>query len=30
MAGGRGGIGVYVRPGFVHVDNRRYSATWSG
>jgi Peptidase M15 len=26
---GHGGIGRYDRSGFVHVDNRGYSATWS-
>lgn len=25
-----GGIGVYTRSGFVHVDNRHYVADWSG
>ena len=28
--GGRGGVGTYPKAGFVHVDNRLYSATWSG
>jgi Peptidase M15 len=28
--GGKGGIGVYPRQGFVHVDNRGYKADWSG
>ena len=28
--GGKGGIGTYVRSGFVHVDNRGYKADWSG
>jgi Peptidase M15 len=27
--GGKGGIGVYPRSGFVHVDNRNYKADWS-
>ena len=28
--GGKGGIGVYPRQGFIHVDNRGYKADWSG
>jgi hypothetical protein len=28
--GGKGGIGTYVRSNFVHLDNRNYSANWSG
>lgn len=28
--GGKGGIGVYPRAGFVHIDNREYRADWSG
>lgn len=28
--GGKGGIGVYPRQGFVHIDNRNYKADWSG
>jgi hypothetical protein len=27
-AGGDGGIGTYVRQGFVHLDNRPYGADW--
>lgn len=27
---GFGGVGTYLRSGFVHVDNRRYTARWSG
>lgn len=27
---GKGGIGVYMRSGFVHVDNRPYRADWRG
>jgi len=27
---GRGGVGRYDRAGFVHVDNRPYTADWSG
>ena len=29
-AGGKGGIGTYVRSGFVHCDNRGWAATWTG
>lgn len=29
-AGGDGGVGIYPRQGFVHVDNRNYRADWSG
>ena len=25
-----GGIGIYIRSGFVHVDNRNYTADWTG
>ena len=25
-----GGIGTYVRQGFVHIDNRNYKADWTG
>lgn len=25
-----GGVGIYTRMGFVHVDNRNYNADWSG
>ncbi len=25
-----GGVGTYIRSGFVHVDNRTYTADWSG
>ena len=28
--GGNGGIGVYPRSNFIHVDNRMYKADWSG
>lgn len=28
--GGKGGVGVYVRQGFVHIDNRNWKADWSG
>lgn len=28
--GGKGGVGVYPRSGFVHIDNRNYKADWSG
>jgi peptidase M15-like protein len=28
--GNRGGIGLYVKSGFVHVDNRTYKADWTG
>lgn len=28
--GGRGGVGRYDRSGFVHVDNRPWTADWSG
>jgi hypothetical protein len=28
--GGKGGVGIYPRSGFVHVDNRNYKADWSG
>ena len=28
--GNKGGIGIYVRQGFVHVDNRPYMADWTG
>lgn len=27
--GGKGGIGVYPRSGFIHIDNRNYKADWS-
>jgi uncharacterized protein YcbK (DUF882 family) len=27
--GGKGGIGVYPRSGFVHIDNRAYKADWA-
>lgn len=27
---GKGGIGLYVRSGFVHIDNRNYKADWTG
>lgn len=27
---GKGGVGVYPRAGFVHVDNRSWKADWSG
>jgi hypothetical protein len=27
---GKGGVGLYVRSGFVHVDNRNYTADWTG
>jgi hypothetical protein len=27
--GGKGGIGVYPRSGFVHIDNRNYKSDWS-
>jgi hypothetical protein len=27
---GYGGVGDYPRSGFVHIDNRRYEADWSG
>lgn len=27
---GKGGIGTYVRSGFVHIDNRTYKADWTG
>jgi uncharacterized protein YcbK (DUF882 family) len=27
--GGKGGIGLYVRSGFIHIDNRNYRADWS-
>ena len=30
LGGGNGGIGVYPRAGFLHVDNRGYKADWSG
>jgi hypothetical protein len=30
QTGGTGGIGVYPRSGFVHVDSRPYAADWSG
>jgi uncharacterized protein YcbK (DUF882 family) len=29
-AGGKGGVGLYPRSGFIHVDNRGYKADWSG
>ena len=28
--GGKGGIGVYPRSGFVHIDNRGWKADWTG
>lgn len=28
--GDKGGVGLYVRSGFVHVDNRSYKADWTG
>jgi Peptidase M15 len=28
--GGNGGIGIYPRANFVHVDNRNYKADWTG
>lgn len=28
--GGKGGVGLYPRSGFVHVDNRNWKADWSG
>ena len=28
--GGKGGVGLYTRSGFVHVDNRNYQADWQG
>jgi uncharacterized protein YcbK (DUF882 family) len=28
--GGVGGVGLYPRQGFVHIDNRNYKADWSG
>lgn len=28
--GGKGGIGTYLRSGFVHIDNRNWKADWSG
>jgi hypothetical protein len=28
--GGNGGVGIYPRSGFVHVDNRGYKADWAG
>lgn len=28
--GGKGGIGLYIRQGFVHIDNRAYKADWTG
>ena len=28
--GGEGGVGIYPRSGFIHVDNRGYKADWSG
>lgn len=28
--GGRGGIGVYTRSGFIHIDSRNYRADWHG
>lgn len=28
--GGDGGVGLYPRQGFIHVDNRGYKADWSG
>lgn len=28
--GGKGGIGLYVRSGFVHIDNRGWKADWTG
>jgi hypothetical protein len=27
---GKGGVGVYPRSSFIHVDNRNYQANWSG
>jgi Peptidase M15 len=27
--GGKGGVGIYPRSGFIHVDNRNYKADWS-
>jgi len=27
---GSGGVGVYPKAGFVHIDNRLYQANWSG
>lgn len=29
-AGNEGGIGLYTRQGFVHLDTRNYTADWSG
>lgn len=26
--GGKGGIGLYIHQGFVHIDNRNYKADW--
>jgi hypothetical protein len=28
--GGKGGVGLYVKQGFVHIDNRAYKADWTG
>src|SRR5262245_59197325 len=27
-SGGKGGIGIYIDQGFVHIDNRSYKADW--
>jgi hypothetical protein len=27
--GGKGGVGRYIRQGFVHIDNRAYKADWN-
>ena len=27
---GKGGVGLYVRSGFIHVDNRNFKADWTG
>jgi len=28
--GNKGGVGIYLHSGFVHVDNRSYKADWTG